>query len=561
MTKVLLAMAFMAAPFVQAQSLNQVWFVMWGGQPTPGGDNSLQNITANGTGSAINAGTAASIVSQTNFSSFNSPYDIAVDPAMGKAYVLDNNQLSGTGVPEYVYSFNLTGTPAQIAASAQVIYTMPTTAGDTNANYYGYLGGIALDPTNHYLYFDQMDISTPTNSYIGRLDLTNSSASDIYSPNNNSPALHIYYAGQIPGFGPIALDATNLYLGAWNTRNGADGVYTAPISGSGSFSEAVAVSMNDTTFPNGFISGVASDPQLHLIYYLTTELHSPGINTNYSVTQNAFWQYNTVTHVKMLIASGYQGLPDNIALDVPNNRYYFTAGRDDTGNVTPTDNQAIYTGVLGSTSAPTLFYTPILTGQDPNGNLNAGGVAVQGIYVVDTGSNPQAPVAVPQYVTAEANQTLELPITNLLANDSDPNSYPLNINGVSNTSNSGGSVVSNGVYIAYTPPTNYTGSDQFTYTLADSHSLQSVGTVYVNVVALNPPASNHISMAIVPTGRFLLFSGASNQFGIVQYANTLNGPWNYLSQTIPAGASGVIEYNDLTAPAPSARFYQIVIVP
>jgi len=215
--------------------------------------------------------------------------------------------------------------------------------------------------------------------------------------------------------------------------------------------------------------------------------------------------------------------------------------------------------VLGSASAPTLFYTPVLTGLDTN--VYPGSVAIQGIYVVDTGGTLQPPVAGTDYLTAEINQTLAIPVTNLLANDSDPYSYSINITGVSAASTNGGSVSLNSSFVDYTPATNYIGNDQFTYTLTDSHNSQSFGTVHVNVVAFSAPASNHVSFAIVPTGRFILFKGAPNQAATVEYANALMGPWFYLSPTIAAGASGVIEYNDLTAPAPPTRFYQIKIGP
>jgi Bacterial Ig domain len=461
-------------------------------------------------------------------------------------------------VPEYIYSYNISGTPAQIAASAQIVYTMPTTTGDTNANRFPYIGGLALDPTNHYLYFDQWDTTTSTNSYIGRLSLASSSVSDTYSLTTNLPTLQTFYAGQIPGVGPIAIDASNIYLGLFNTVNGTNGVYSARISGAGGLSEIVAVSTNDTTFPNGFIAGVASFPQSNLVYYLTCDL-GVGAYTNSSVSQNAIWTYNTVSHVRTLIASGYPGIADNIALDVPNNRYYFTTGNDGTGNSSPTNYEAIYTGVLGSTSAPILFYAPVLSGLDTTND--PGNVAIQGIYIVDAGGTSQPPVAGSNYLTADENQMLAIPVTNLLADATDPNSYPINITSVSATSTNGGNVSLSSNFVDYTPATNYIGNDQFTYTLTDSHNAQSLGTVRVNVVALSTPPSNHISIAIVPTGRFILFTGAPNQGGIVEYANTLTGPWYYLSPTITAGASGVIEYNDLTAPAPPTRFYLIQIVP
>lgn len=376
MLVVVLGVAFFV-PSLHAQSSNKVWFVTCNGTPTPSSDVSVQVIATDGTASAIAAGAASNFVSQVNFPSFNSPYDIAVDIAMAKVYVLDNNLQGST--PEYIYSFNLSGTPAQIAASQQIIYTMPVPQADINANLYPLVSGIALDPVNHYLYFNQIDATTSSNSYIGRLTLTSSSKSDVFSSGSGNPTLQTYYTGLVPGQGPIAVDATNIYLGAINGLNGNDGIYTAPVSGVGAFSEIVTISSGDATFANGLAGGVASHPQSNLVYYLTS--NAGIVNNNFNLGQNAIWVYNTVTHIKTKIASGYQGYPNNIALDPVNNRYYFTLGRDGTGNPTPANYQAIFTGTIGSTNAPTLFYRPVLSGQDVAGQPNAGNVTLQGIYI------------------------------------------------------------------------------------------------------------------------------------------------------------------------------------
>jgi len=359
-----------------AQTPNRLWFVTYNGSPTPSSDVSVQSLSTDGSATGFPTGAASVLVSQTNFPAFNSPYDVAVDAAMGKAYVLDNN-LSGA-TPEYIYSFNLAGTPAQIAASGQVIYTMPVPAADVTANLYPLISGLALDPINHLLYFNQIDVTTGTNSFIGRLDVATSSLSNTNSTNSGNPALHQYYVGQVPGQGAIAVDTTNVYLGAIN-RNGNAGVFTAPRDGTGAFSELVTLSSNDTTFANGLMAGVAADPQDHLIYYLTG--NAGIVNLNFSTNQDALWSYDLTTHTNRKIAAGYRGFPGNIAVDATDGRYYFTLGRDATGNAAPTNYQAVYTGNLGSTNAPTLFYVPGLSGQDVAGQANAGNVVLQGIFV------------------------------------------------------------------------------------------------------------------------------------------------------------------------------------
>lgn len=543
------SLVLLSACPLRAQSSNQIWFVSYNGAPNPGSDVSVRRLATDGSAASLPTGTATNFVCQTNFLSFNSPYDVAVDTAMGKVYVVDNNLSAANGQPEYIYSFDLDGNPAQVAASAQIIYTLPVAPADTNAGLYPLLSGLALDPVHHLLYFNQMDVAAPTNSYIGCLSLAISSKSDAFSSEGGDPTLQTFYVGQIPGQGPLAIDQTNFYIGAINGLNGNAGVYTAPISGTGSFAELVSVSSNDTTFTNGFVSGVAPDPDNHLIYYLTfTRYPYYEADTN----QNAIWIYNTTNHTRTKIASGFKGYPDNIALDIANDRYYFTLGRDGTSDPVPTNHQAIFTGALGSTNAPVRLYTPALSSQDTG--ANAGNVAIGGIYIVE--SHPP-PAAAADFINAQKNLPIDIPVAQLLTNDSDPDGGLLSVSAVSNTSTNGGNVSLGGGFVTYTPVNGFAGSDQFTYTLADSFGGQTQGVVTVNVLSLAVPDENHVLMTMTPDDNFLLFAGTSSQSYVVQYADSVTGPWHDLSPDLTAGTAGFIEYNDLLSPLPNIRFYRV----
>jgi hypothetical protein len=553
LTKILLLVVacLTCAPLLHAQSSNRVWFAIWNGQPTASSDVAVQSLATSGGALAVT--NAISFVSQTNFPPFNAPYDIAVDGAMGKAYVLDNG--AGSQV-ENIYAFNLGGSSAQIAASGQVIYSLSVPPADVTSNIYPVISGLALDPTNHYLYFNQFDPVTGTNSYVGRLSLATSSKSDAASSANGNPMLQTLYGGQIPGVGPIAIDATNLYLGAYDVLNGTNGIYAAPLSGAGSFSELVTVSAGNTTFTNGLISGVASYATSNLIYYLTFD--GGAVNQNYSVGQNAIWTYNTATHVTTLIASNYMGYPNSIALDPANKRYYFTVGQDGTGNVSPTNYQAIYTGTLGSSNQPSMFYTPTLSGQDIAGGANAGAVSLQGLFVQDIPGSYLPPVPGTDIVTAQKNLTLELPALALATKGSDPNGGTLSLAAVNASSTNGGSVVLNGNYVFYTPTTNFVGKDQFTYTLVDSEGGQAQGVVNINVLSLNPPIAGGLAMTGAPNQLFLLYHSSLGGGYTFMYANSLYGPWIALSPGLAAQAGDLIEYDDLTTSGVATRFYRVV---
>ncbi len=576
-----------------AQSSNKLWFVTCNGQPTPSLDVSVRNVMTAGTGVALATGAASNFVSQTDFHGFNSPYDIAVDPVMGKVYVLDNNLPGQTPTNQYIYAFNLNGTPAQIAASQKIIYTVSVPAADVSAGLYPLATGIALDSAHHYLYFNQFDATTGTNSYVGRLDLTTSTNSNIHASGGGNPALQIFYAGQIPGQGSIAIDGTNIYLGTVNGVTGNAGVYAAPRDGSGSFSEIVAVSTNDPTFANGFISGVASDPQHHLIYYLT--FNAGYVNFNFSLAQNALWAYDTVSHTSRKIGSGYSGYPDNLALDPSNGRYYFTLGRDGTGNLNSTNYQAIYTGTLGATNAPTLLYAPALSGLDAAGQFNSGAVALQGIYVqappmlnVVAGSAGYLPLSAP--VVLAPGLVVNDPASSLLAGatvaitggvfagDGDVlaavtsgTAILASYNSVTETLTlSGSDSLANYQQVLRSLTFNSTNADPshagtnsvrtLAWTITDGLLVSAPAMSTITIVAPGAPPFGRIAINIstnttnTPT---ILFTGSANQSYVVQSAAKVNGPWVDLSPVLTANGLGLIQYQDLTVPAPATRFYRM----
>ena len=574
-----------------AQSSNQIWFVIYNGAPTPSSDVSVRKVITDGSATALTSGAAGNFVSQTNFSSFNSPYDIAVDPAMGKVYVLDNNLQSET--PEYIYSFNLTGTPAQIAASGQILYTLPVPAADVGANLYPLISGMALDPVNHLLFFNQIDLTTSTNSYVGRLDLATSSESDVHSSGGGNPTLHTYYAGQIPGQGPIALDATNIYLGAINGRTGNSGVYAALRTGSGAFSEIATLSAGDTTFTNGFVGGVASDPQDHLIYYVT--FNAGYVNYNFNTGQNALWVYDTVSHSNTKIASGYPAYPDNLVVDPANGRYYFTLGRDGTGNAIPTNYQAIYTGSLGSTNTPTLLDTPGLSGQDALGQVNAGNVVLQGIFVEDSPTLASLSTAVylvgrgavtlaPSLATGDPSSTLLAGATvaiigGTFTGDGDTLAAVTNGTGITATYNastetltlSGSDSLTNYQQVLRTVAFGSTNPDPtrggasptrtIAWTVTDGVLSSATVASTLDILATTAPPTNRVSLLIVTNGWILLFTGSASQNYVIQFANLVSGPWNDLSPVLAANSTGLVEYNDQTFPAPRIRFYRVRTAP
>jgi YD repeat-containing protein len=97
------------------------------------------------------------------------------------------------------------------------------------------------------------------------------------------------------------------------------------------------------------------------------------------------------------------------------------------------------------------------------------------------------PVATTDTKTTNKNTALAFdPRTN----DTDPNGDSLTVTAV--TSPSHGTAVKNGggTQVTYTPTTNYTGADSFTYTLSDNNGATATGTVNFTVTAPGPTAVN-----------------------------------------------------------------------
>jgi len=88
------------------------------------------------------------------------------------------------------------------------------------------------------------------------------------------------------------------------------------------------------------------------------------------------------------------------------------------------------------------------------------------------------PVAVADTVSTPAGTPVTIAV---LANDTDPNGYPLTI--AAATQGAHGSVTISGTTVTYTPAANFLGTDSFTYTITDSLGASASATVTVAVIA------------------------------------------------------------------------------
>ena len=107
---------------------------------------------------------------------------------------------------------------------------------------------------------------------------------------------------------------------------------------------------------------------------------------------------------------------------------------------------------------------------------------------IDIGAGNQPPVAVPDNTTAiKGGSTVTI---NVLANDTDPENNPLTIQSVTQPSHGSIAIVNN--KLEYTPPSNWTGTTSYSYTISDGHNNTSSITSNITVVEGNqPPVANN----------------------------------------------------------------------
>ncbi|MBI5387134.1 MAG: cadherin-like domain-containing protein [Verrucomicrobia bacterium] len=164
---------------------------------------------------------------------------------------------------------------------------------------------------------------------------------------------------------------------------------------------------------------------------------------------------------------------------------------------------------------------------------------------------PPTPVA-DQIFTA-TNTVLSFAATNLLANDTDPESDAVAVSAVSAASTNGGTVtLTNGV-ITYTPPANYAGADAFSYTATDALGASATGTVLVQVLAIHPGGTG---VTVVPGAGVatVKFTGIPGVTYTVLRTLAVPGGWTEIG-TATADASGAITFTDPNPPAAQA-FYR-----
>ena len=146
----------------------------------------------------------------------------------------------------------------------------------------------------------------------------------------------------------------------------------------------------------------------------------------------------------------------------------------------------------------------------------------------------------------------------LAATGKDADLDALSVTAVTSTSAQGGTVSLGGGTITYTPPTNYTGADSFTYTLADSFGAAVTGTVSVTVNAAGSgQTANITSFALQPDGSAKMkFAGIPGRNYLIQATTNIALPNWVTIATNTAGTNGLFIFIDNDAPNYPSRYYR-----
>tara|TARA_R110002153_G_scaffold179002_1_gene332425 strand:+ start:355 stop:4149 length:3795 start_codon:yes stop_codon:yes gene_type:complete len=188
-------------------------------------------------------------------------------------------------------------------------------------------------------------------------------------------------------------------------------------------------------------------------------------------------------------------------------------------------------------SNPNKYYDPEMqTDGNPLGNYghlaydaaddaNKGLVAINAIYQAAgahigalgfTDTN-MLPTAVNDVIEIEKNTSKSILISDLLSNDSDPDNDALRISQFSQGSK--GSVAKTTTHLVYTPNTEETGTDTFTYIISDALGFSSnAATVTINISSVAPIATDHtnpngVGNALLTITKASLLAGATDSDG------------------------------------------------
>ena len=187
-----------------------------------------------------------------------------------------------------------------------------------------------------------------------------------------------------------------------------------------------------------------------------------------------------------------------------------------------------------------------------DGNFNGATNALGTNLVINT-----PPIAVADSVTRSLTNELKIRISNLLGNDVESDATDaIRLVSVGTSSVLSGTIVSNGLWLYYTPPVGNTNADSFTYSIADTLGGSSTGTVNITT-RLDAAPSLTLRVTPLAGGNYLIqFDGFPNGTYDVEAATALN-PANWQTWvTTNTDANGMITLIDTSSNGAPAKYYR-----
>ncbi len=219
------------------------------------------------------------------------------------------------------------------------------------------------------------------------------------------------------------------------------------------------------------------------------------------------------------------------------------------GQVFTLFNATSYGGAFTSLNLPSL---PVVS---PALNWWTGSLTNNGTLAINS-----APIPGAMTLNTVVNQSASLPTAKLIAVATDPDGDPMSVTAVSYAGGNGSSVSLVGSNVVYTPGANFTGNENFTYTLSDDRGGSSTGTVNVTV-SPSGETFNRVAISSLPNGDVqLTYAGIPNYNYALDWTHNLTPPvtWIPLS-TNQADSIGMLVFTN--TPSGGSDFYRTRYVP
>ncbi|MBF0677746.1 MAG: DUF4082 domain-containing protein [Devosia sp.] len=364
---------------------------------------------------------------------------------------------------------------------------------------------------------------TSTGTRLGTVTFTNETASGWQSASFASP---------------IAVTAGTSYVVSYHTTSGyysaSGGAFTAPISNGGI---TAPQSTSGTGNGNGLFAygagGVMPTNAWNATNYFVDVYYEPSANSAPVATADT-----------------------GIAVQ-PNTPLQIQAATLLANDTDANGDTLVITGVSGATNGTVAYnaQTQVVTFTPTTGYSGAasftyaisdgrGGVASANVGLTVAAAANRVPIATNDtgYTTAQ-NTALTLAAATLLANDTDPDSDPLSITGVSNPVN--GTAVYNAQTnsVVFTPTAGYSGAASFSYAISDGRGGTASATVGLTVAA----GANRPPVATNDTGLSVRRNEATQISAATLLANDTDPDGDPLTITGVSGATnGTVAFNAAT---------------